>query len=136
MKESWIWIPNKSLGPITIGSPVEAYINKLGFSCDEDSDDSTECYVDKSGDIYIDALDGLVESITSYREFYYKHVNLIGSSILELGTLIGKVADEAGESVEFEDGDVKSCYDYFDLGLQVWASRGIITSASCLTYDD
>ncbi|WNF48445.1 hypothetical protein RHP75_08540 [Pseudomonas sp. SG20056] len=133
----WDWTPNKSLGPVKIGSSIDAYILSLGFIYDEDSDpaDGWVSYIDKAGDVYIDVSDGLVVSITSYGEFYYKSLNLIGATILELGALVGRVADEVGSAVEFDDGDIKNSYDYFDLGLQVWASQGVITSATCLSYD-
>lgn len=138
MSNTWIWVPNISLGPVTIGSRIDTYINQLGFTYDELSDPNDEwvSYTNRVGDIRIDTENQLVVSITSYRDFNYKNLNLIGSTILELGALLGQVADEAGTTVEFDDGDVKSCYDYFDLGLQVWASRGIITSATCITYKD
>lgn len=134
----WNWIPNESLGPVKIGSNINAYIKFLGFTYDEDSDPADEwiSYVDKAGDIYIDTSEELVISITSYREFHYKNLNIIGATILELGALLGRAADEAGGAVEFNDGDIKDCYDYFELGLQVWASKGIITSATCLSYND
>jgi hypothetical protein len=138
MKELWTWVPNKRLGPVAIGSAIEIYIDQHGFAYDEDSDPNDEwiSYADKSGDVHIDTEDSLVVSITAYREFHYKHLNLIGANIIELGAILGQIADEVGEAVEFEDGDVKSCYDFTELGLQIWASRGIITSATCLTYQD
>jgi hypothetical protein len=138
MKELWAWEPNKSLGPVAIGSAIEIYIDQHGFAYDEDSGPNDEwiSYADKSGDVYIDTEEGLVVSITAYRDFYYKHLNLIGANIIGLGALLGQVADEVGEAVEYEDGDVKNCYDFTELGLQIWASRGIITSATCLTYQD
>lgn len=138
MKELWTWEPNKSLGPVAIGSAIEIYVDQHGFAYDEESDpsDTWISYTDKSGYVRIDTEDGLVVSITAYRDFYYKHLNLISANIIELGAILGQVADEAGETVEFEDGDVKCCYDYTGLGLQVWASRGVITSATCLTYEN
>ncbi|MCP1625406.1 hypothetical protein [Pseudomonas nitroreducens] len=138
MKELWSWEPNKSLGPVAIGSAIEIYIDQHGFAYDEDSDPNDEwvSYADKSGDVYIDTEDGLVVSITAYRDFYYKHLNLIGANIIELGALLGQVADDTETTVEFDDGDVKSCYDFTDLGLQIWASRGIITSATCSNYKE
>lgn len=135
-EELWTWVPNKSLGPVTIGSAIEIHIDQHGFSYDESSDPKDDCgsYIDKTGDTYIDTEDGVVVSITSYREFRYKGLNFIGANIIELGALLGQVADDAETTVEFDDGDVKSCYDYKDLGLQIWASRGIITSATCISY--
>lgn len=137
MKSLWEWKPNTSLGPIEVGSKIDVYVASLGFVYDEDSDPEDEwvSYVDKSGDIYIEVSGGLVVSVTSYREFYYKNSNIIGRTIIELGALLGCVADEIGSAVEFDDGDIKNSYDYFDLGLQVWASQGVITSATCLSYD-
>ncbi|WP_218939149.1 hypothetical protein, partial [Pseudomonas nicosulfuronedens] len=85
---------------------------------------------------YINTEDGLVVSITSYRDFWYKGLNFIGANIIELGTLLKQVADDTETTVAFDDGDVKSCYDFTDLGLQIWASRGIITSATCSNYKE
>ncbi|MFR0691319.1 hypothetical protein ACLUTX_18115 [Enterobacterales bacterium AE_CKDN230030158-1A_HGKHYDSX7] len=136
MKALWTWIPNKSLGPITIGSDIEIYVDQYGFSYDESSDpkDKWSSYIDKSGDTYINTEAGLVVSITSYRDFWYKDLNFIGANIIELGAHLGQVADDTETTVEFDDGEVKSCYDFTDLGLQIWASRGIITSATCISY--
>lgn len=138
MKELWTWIPNESLGPVTIGSAIEIHINQHGFSYDEDSDpkDAWVSYVDKTGDTYVYTEDGLVVSITSYREFWYKGLNFIGANIIELGALLEQAADDTDTTFEFDDGDVKSCYDFTDLGLQIWASRGIITSATCINYKE
>lgn len=138
MKTIWDWIPNTSLGPVKIGSAIDAYIAFLGFVYDENSDPEDEwvSYVDKSGYVSIDTSGGLVVSITAYREFYFKGSNIIGLTIIELGALLGHLADEVGGAVEFDDGDVKNSYEYFSLGLQVWASQGVITSATCLSYDD
>jgi hypothetical protein len=138
MKELWTWIPNKSLGPVTLGSAIELHTNQHEFSYDEDSDpkDDWSSYASKTGDIYIDTEDGVVVSITSYRDFWYKGLNLIGANIIELGARLGQVADDTETTVEFDDGDVKNCYDFTDLGLQIWASRGIITTATCSNYKD
>lgn len=138
MKEPWTWIPNESLGPVTIGSAIEIHIDQHGFSYDEGSDPNDEwiSYVDKTGDTYINTEGGLVVSITSYRDFWCRGLNIIGANIIELGALLGQVADDTETTVEFDDGDVKSCYDFTDLGLQIWASRGIITSATCSNYKE
>lgn len=58
MKEPWTWIPNESLGPVTIGSAIEIHIDQHGFSYDEGSDPNDEwiSYVDKTGDTYINTV--------------------------------------------------------------------------------
>lgn len=136
--ELWTWVPNKSLGSVAIGSAIEIHIDQHNFSHDEvsSSKDDWSSYVDKTGNTYINTEDGLVVSITSYRDFWYKGLNFIGANIIELGALLGQVADDTETTVEFDDGDVKSCYDFTDLGLQIWASRGIITSATCSNYKE
>lgn len=138
MNINWQWVSNKSLGPILIGSDITKYVESLGAIYDETSDDSTDwdTYVLPDYDAYIDVSGGKVVSITAYKEFIYNGKNVLGLTTMQLDQMLGCTADDIGEPVEYDDGDVKTPYDYFDLGLQVWASDGVITSVTCMSYDD
>ena len=56
-------------------------------------------------------------------------------NIIELVNILDCSADEVGESVIYDDGDIRTPYEYFDLGLQLWTSKQRVTSVSCLTYE-
>ena len=134
----WKWIENKGLGPISIGSNISKYIKSLKVERDEASEDSTgwDTYVVPGNDIYIDVAGEHVVSITAYLEFICDEENIIGMTMTQVEQALGCAADEAGDAVEYDDGDVKIPFEYFDLGLQIWASDGVVTSATCLSYED
>lgn len=138
MHIDWNYVPNVSLGPIEIGSDIDDHVRTLGARYDESSADGSpwDSYVIPEHDIYIDVADGRVISITGYKVTSFKDHNLIGMSLIHLGEVLGVTADEVGDPVEFDDGDVKTSYDYFALGLQIWVSNGIVTSATCLSYEN
>ncbi len=138
MNINWQWVPNKSLGPIIIDSKISDYFENLNVVRDETSTDSTDwdTYIVPANDVYIDVDGEDVVSITAYREFKYDGKNVIGMTTAQLEKVLGCTPDEVGEAVEYDDGDVKTSFDYFDLGLQIWASDEVITSATCLSYDD
>ncbi|RLA51907.1 MAG: hypothetical protein DRR42_09045 [Gammaproteobacteria bacterium] len=136
MSYEWEWFPNRSLGPVTIGSNIEIYIANLALVKDESTDATGwDTYILPDFEIYIDVEDGKVISITAYREFLYKGRNLVGTNLIELDGLIDAKADEVGQPVEYEDGDIKTPYEYFGLGLQVWVSKNRVTSISCMSYE-
>lgn len=136
MTINWVWIPNVSLGPILLGSSVKNYVNTLGAIRSEEAGDSTgwESYVIHDYDVYIDVSTGKVVSATAYSDFIYEDTNIIGSTIQQLNRILNHSAFEVGDPIEFDDGDVKISYDYFELGLQVWSSDTAVTSATCLNY--
>lgn len=137
MSCDWEWIPNRSLGPVSIGSRIESYIEIFALVKEESADATRwDTYIFPSFNTYIDTEDGEVVSITAYKEFFYKGQNLIGASIVKLGNLLGVKPDEIGQPVEYDDGDIKTPYEYFDLGLQIWVSNSCVTSASCMSYEN
>jgi hypothetical protein len=139
MNVMWDWLPNIRLGPVVLGENIDIYINSLNvYLEDEEQDDMTDWvrYVVPDVDIYIDVENGKVVSVTSYGEFIYKGKNIIGMNVIDLDRILGCAADEVGGSVVYDDGDRRTPYEYFNLGLQVWTSKNIITSGSCLTYED
>lgn len=138
MNINWQWIPNKSLGPVVIDSKISEYFKSLNVVRDETSTDSTDwdTYIVPGDDVCIDVAGEEVVSITAYLEFKYDGKNIIGMTTMQVEQMLGCTADEIGDAVEYDDGDVKIPFDYFDLGLQVWASDGVVTSATCLSYDN
>ena len=86
-------------------------------------------------DVCVDVEDKVVVSVTSYCEFIYKGLNVIGMNIIELGKVLGCTADEVGETIVY-NGESKTPYEYFELGLQIWISDSKVVSATCLSYDE
>ena len=135
MNIEWTWIPNICLGPIKIGSDIEPYLATLNLVADNSEDNTGwDTYIFPDFETYIDVEDEKVVSVTTYSEFLYKGQNLIGLNLFKLGELLGVAADEIGQPVEYEDGDIKTPYEYYELGLQVWVSDKHVTSISCTTY--
>tara|TARA_R110000787_G_scaffold1497_7_gene6284 strand:- start:3058 stop:3480 length:423 start_codon:yes stop_codon:yes gene_type:complete len=137
MKMMWDWVPNQRLGPIEIGISVETYVGQLGAQLLAEIDDSTgwDSYYIPHHDVYINAEDGEVVSISAHKSFYYGIKNVLGMTIEQLEALLGCKADEIGNSVEYEDGDIQTPYDYSELGLVAWVSQDVIVNVVCTTYE-
>ncbi len=121
-----------------MGEGIAMYVSSLGAFVPEDHESSIDWvrYSIPDYDVCIDVEDKIIVSVTSYSEFLYKGLNLIGMNIIELGQALDCTADEIGETIEYDDGESKTPYEYFGLGLQIWVSEGEVVSASCLSYDD
>ncbi|WP_440056712.1 hypothetical protein ACSLBF_17685 (plasmid) [Pseudoalteromonas sp. T1lg65] len=133
----WHWIPNKSLGNINLGESLSSVKSKhslLGHEADPITGWAT--YYIKNDDVYVDCEDDTVVSITSFKNFTHLGKNCIGINIIELGAILGVLPDEIGDPVEYDDNDIKVPREYFDLGLQVWTTNNIVSSMTCLTYED
>jgi len=77
-----------------------------------------------------------VISVTAHGGVLYEGFDLIGLTIAELEELLDSEADDQGEPVEFDDGDVQVPYDFFDFGLQVWTVDDVVVSVICLDYGE
>ena len=135
----WNWVPNKSFGPILLGENVSIYAKELKLILDDSGiSDSTgwNTWLSELFEIMINSDFEKVISVTAYDEFCYEDKNIIGMSIDQLLDTLGDEADEVGESVEYDDGDVQTPYEFYDLGLQDWLSQDKVVSISCLSYED
>ena len=135
MSRDWNWEPNVRLGPIKLGEPIEGYLS-LGVALDED-----KAATDITGwigykwpklEVFIYAEQDRIVAITSYEFFFYKGENIIGKTIPEFEHLLEGSADEIGNSVVFDNGDVQTPYEYSALGLSLWESKGHILYASII----
>ena len=134
-----LWEPNHSLGGVSLGRDIAIYIEEYGLSKDESNiDDGTnwDTYNSTYLDLEIHSDAGKIVSITTETELIYQGENLIGLTVEQVTSLLGRTADEIGESVEYEDGEIQTPYDFFDLGLQLWAESCNVVSASCLNYTE
>jgi len=139
MTIKWEWVPNKSLGPILIGADIRTYIKDFNATIDKNmGDDLTgwDSYDLLDYEIRIDAENNKVLSITSYKEFLFRKRNAFDLSVSQFIKLLECSPDEIGDNVEYDDGDIKTPYEFFEIGLQVWASNSVITSITCMTYQD
>jgi len=135
----WEWVPNKSLGPISIGADISIYIKDFNATIDKNmADDLTgwDSYDLLDFKVRIDVENNKVMSITSYKEFLFKKRNAFDMSVSQFFKLLENSPNEIGDNVEFDDGDIKTPYEFFEIGLQVWASNSVITSITCMTYQD
>lgn len=136
MKIVWEWEPNSSLGPIKLGDQISYYVEVFDLIGEEDEDlIGWMDYKLPNVDTYIYAENGVIASICSYEEFIYKGKNLIGIETSELLNTLGYEPDEVGESVLYDNGDIQTPLEYFNLGLQLWIRNEEVVSASCANYN-
>lgn len=137
MSVVWLLLPNISLGPFVFGTGIGQYIDKFGARLKVDPDASPlelQTYSLPSSDDYLGVENGILVSMTAHQGVIYKGVDLVGLRIADLEGLLGCRADDTGTAVEYENGEVRTPSDFFEFGLQVWTSNGIVVSASCLDY--
>ena len=133
-KEDLVWTPNKGLGPIALDTRIDEAVRKYSaYLFAEDVDEiGLVTYILPEVDVRLDVEGEKIVAIRSSTDFYYQNENMIGMTIFQAGSLLGKIADEIGNEVEYDDGDTQVCFEFFDEGLQVWTSQGRIVSATCL----
>ncbi len=132
MKSQWIWKPNLSVGLIRLGDNISYYDS---FNLIKGERDSTDWISYKLPDLetYIDAENDIIVSISSFEEFYYKGINLIGIKVEDLENIFSCKPDEIDEPVLYEDGDIQTSYTYNSLGLTIWINdNNKVVSASCI----
>lgn len=134
----WNWLPNTCYGPFYFGRTIEEYLNIYQLVLDSDNSGNSEWtqYGVPDTEIYISVEDRLVVSIMSFGEFNYKGKNIIGLNKQELDALLEGKKGKIGESVEYEDGDIQTCFEYSEMGLQVWISDNLVVSTSCCDSKD
>ncbi|MFT4928827.1 MAG: hypothetical protein ACI8WB_004947 [Phenylobacterium sp.] len=133
------WEPNEGIGPIRFGGDINHYIELLKLVIDpDDAPDKTGWiqYQIPGKEVFIDAEADKVESVLCYKEFFFKNQNLIGMKVIDLDIVLNCHADEIGDSILYDDGDLQTPREYFSLGLQVWSSDNVVVSISCCTYAD
>ncbi len=136
-REPWQLVPNISLGPFVIGTKIDDYVARFGARLEEESDADLTGWQNYSlphSDDYLCAEDGLLVSATARGGVTYKGAELVGLTIADLESLLGCCADDIGDAVEYDDGEVQTPYDFNDLGLQVWTVDDKVVTVSCLDY--
>lgn len=132
------WNPNVGVGGIIFGEPIQKYIDDLGVYLDEDDEPVGTWirYIVPGIEMYVDVENDKVVSVNSFENFFYRGVNLIGSNIEILKQLLPGEIPGQGETVEYDDGDIQTVFDYDLSSLQVWCrDDGTIVSVSCCNYD-
>lgn len=137
MSQSWEWVPNRRLGPFELGVPISHYVERFGAVREPDDPDRSplEDWISYSlpgSDAYLCAEDDLLVSVTAHADVSFQGTELIGLTLAELERVLGCKADETGEPVLYDDGDIQTPHDFFDHGLQVWTRDGRVISLSCL----
>ena len=140
VENKWEWIPNKSLGVVCIGDNIKEHKQKLKLKKDH-----CDAWLKKYQENYEESYDlpnlettifvehNIVFSITSWEEFNYKGVNLIGQKFSDLENILNCTPDDE-ESFDLDEGGIQRAYDYDDLGLQIWVRDSVIESATCGNY--
>ncbi len=136
----WEWIPNRSLGPVAFGTPIDGYLEMLDLreaQHDDFSGPPQPPHYEASGlDLNIYLEDGLVDTLISHEVFFFKGVNIIGLSKEELTELLGREPSETDE-IDLSESDEEPpylVYDYEGWGLQIWLLDDKVESASCSQY--
>jgi len=129
----WNWYPGLGLGPFKLNDDINKYVSTYNLTKELEEVDVTGwiTYNVPNRDISLDVEDSLIVSICSYDYFCFKNKNLIGMKIKTFVELLSIFSYEIGESVEYDDVDIQTAYEYDELGLQVWESQGVIVGAAC-----
>lgn len=133
---SWIWVPNKTLGPIKLGENISNYINSLNLIEGLKSNAAVgwEEYCTSDDNICLEVEEGIVVAIMSFSECFYKEQNIIGMPLSCLETLLGQFAIK-GEDVLYDDGQLQTTFEFTSFGLLVWTSENRqICSVSISAY--
>ncbi len=125
-------LPNKGLGRYILGSDIQEYQERYGVVLHrtEDSQTGWSCYKDANSKVYLYTEDHNVVAITVYDSCTYKGHELIGMPIGDFLQLLDIEPDEIGEPIEYQDGDVQTPYEFYELELEIWTSKGVVCSIS------
>lgn len=93
-----------------------------------------ETYSLPDAEDYLGVENGILVSVTACQGVIYKGVDLVGLRIGELEGLLGCPADDTGPALKYDNGEVRTPYDFFEFGLQVWTDDGVVVSVSCLDH--
>ena len=134
----WYWLPNIGFGPFKFEEPINHYLQDKKLVVVDDIEPSLgwKNYKVLSEEIYIDVEDEKIVCFSSYEKFYYSSINLIGLQREELVEHLGRVPEEIGDGVVYDDGDVRVPMMFNSLGLIIWTSNEIAVLASCIKCDD
>ncbi|WP_193368239.1 HEAT repeat domain-containing protein [Pelagibius marinus] len=136
-REGWELIPNISLGPFVFGTEIDEYVDRFAARFKEDPEAGPEEWQTFSlphSDDYLSVEEGVLVCVTGYKGVIYKGVDLVGLTLAELEKLLGCPPDDIGPTVEYENGEVQTAYDFDDFGLGVWTADDKVVSVSCLDY--
>jgi hypothetical protein len=136
MNVEWEWIPNKSLGDVCIGDNIEQHKQKLKLKkviYDErirkNQKEYEETYELPNLETSIYVEHKIVTGVTSWEEFKYNGVNLIGQKFSDLENILNCTPDDENQLDIWDDG-VRTEFNYDGLGLQIWILKGVVELAS------
>lgn len=127
MSCSLLWEPLLSVGPFKFDTLIQSYIEPYNLNFVEAADEvvNWDTYATSDKNVYIDVEDSKIVAISCYKHLFYKGKNLVGLSLSEIRTMLGKeneVGDQIGEKIPIE---------YYSLSLQVWLKEGYVTNVTC-----
>lgn len=122
------WTPDKGVGPVLFGTPIEPYVTALNLHRLNDpfSDsvlDNSYAYGEELNPSYSFDESGLVEVVTCDVRFMFSGKNLLGLPLDEVVEILGVEPDQTDE--EDDDGRVGMTADFDLLGLQLWFVDGV-----------
>ena len=131
--EIFEWIPTVRVGPVHLGDTIEKYLENLPIRACPDPFDESEflCYAygeEEEPSYFLDEEDR-IWNIVCFDALIYQGTDLIGLPIERVIELVGVAPDEYGEAEEDVDGEVRIPVEFDRLGLQLWLSDNIASSA-------
>lgn len=130
------WIPNQSFGPFLFGDKISKVVG-MGYTLaaeDSASSESLIAYAVEGESIDIYASNERIECVVSFKKTFYKGVNIIGMTPVELESLLGMPASEIGVEVIYDNNTLEIPYEFDEFSLRVWVSNGKIVSTSLGNY--
>jgi hypothetical protein len=123
----WNWQSRTFIGPIAIGKPAAAIIQKYNLPFIEEYSDSEQKVYEFPDDTTIRVEDGLIDSVSFKSNFIYKNINLIGVPIENVRTLLGE------EDTVDDNFEEQICFEFDKYSLMVWVGKntGKVESVSC-----
>ncbi len=124
------FIPFDCIGDFVLKSKISNYTKDFQFNY-VPADDTTEweTYEEQHLNLSIYVENEIIQSISCNEECLYKGRNIIGMNIDEFMSFyniepVGKV-----DKLYINDDETQDIYEFDDIGLQAWCSKGIIVTA-------
>lgn len=109
----WDWIPLVSIGPIKFGQDPKLLIQRYSLIiCDADEEEIAYEFPDETTRVYV--VDGKVDSVGCYDQFYYKGNIMVGMHLSEVLNILGPP-----DEIDKFYGDSRPL-EYDNYGLQLW----------------
>jgi len=124
------FIPFERVGDFVFGTKIDEYLDRYSFDfLPKDDSMGYDSYSIDNPQISLFIENGTIDSISCSEEFLFKGRNIIGMNIEEFMAFADIFPQGDIDELEFEEDDIpQNVYEFEEIGLQVWAKKGIIVT--------